>query len=65
MALEFLEDDDVIEISAVVGKDGAKPIPVRNFNNEHIIEYIRMIKAYERHTVEAAVNGDDYRQFVH
>lgn len=59
-ALEFLEDDDVIEISAVVGKDGAKPIPVRNFNNEHIIEYIRMIKAYERHTVEAAVNGDDY-----
>lgn len=59
-ALDFLADDDVVEISAYIGKDGAKPIPVRNFNNRHIIEYIRMIKAYERHTVEAAVNGDDY-----
>lgn len=56
-ALAFLRDTDVIEISAVIGKDGAKPIKAK-IDNEHIIEYIQAMKAYERHAVIAAINGD-------
>lgn len=56
-ALDFLADDDVIEISAIIGKDGAKPIKA-NVANQHVIEYIQMIKAYERHVVNAALSGD-------
>ncbi|MFU0826196.1 MAG: hypothetical protein ACFWTJ_01495 [Lachnoclostridium sp.] len=58
-ALEFMEDDDTVEISAVVGKNGATPIPVRNFKNRHVMELMRTVKAYERHTVLAALNGDE------
>lgn len=56
-ALDFLNDNDVIEISAVIGKDGAKPIKAK-INNQHVIEYIQMMKAYERHAVKAAISGD-------
>ncbi len=58
-ALEFMEDEDTVEIPAVIGRSGAKPIPVQNFNNQHVMELMRTVKAYERHTVMAAVNGDD------
>ena len=57
-ALPFLRDDDAVEIQAVIGKDGAKPIKAKHVDNEHIIEYIQMIKAYERHAVKAALTGD-------
>lgn len=57
-ALPFLRDDDAVEIQAVIGKDGAKPIKAKHVDNEHIIEYIQMIKAYERHAVKAAMTGD-------
>lgn len=56
-ALPFLADDDVIEIGAIIGKDGAKPIKA-DIKNQHVIEYIQMIKAYERHAVKAAITGD-------
>ncbi|MBM7566846.1 6-phospho-beta-glucosidase [Paenibacillus sacheonensis] len=58
-ALDFMEDSDAVEVCAVVGKDGAKPIKIENFDNQHIIDYMRMIKAYERETVEAAVTGSE------
>ncbi|WP_106767856.1 6-phospho-beta-glucosidase [Paenibacillus faecalis] len=58
-ALDFMKDTDAIEVCAVIGKDGAKPIPVPGFNNEHIIDYMRMVKAYERETVHAAVYGSE------
>ena len=57
-ALDFLRDDDAIEIQAVIGKDGAKPIKATHVNSEHMKEYIQMIKAYERHAVNAAITGD-------
>lgn len=57
-ALDFLRDDDAIEIQAVIGKDGAKPIKATHVNSEHIKEYIQMIKCYERHAVNAALTGD-------
>ncbi|SMF86949.1 6-phospho-beta-glucosidase [Paenibacillus uliginis N3/975] len=58
-ALDFMKDSDAVEMCAVIGKDGAKPIPVPDFNNEHIIDYMRMVKAYERETVTAAVSGSE------
>ena len=57
-ALDFLRDDDAVEIQAVIGKDGAKPIKATHVNSEHMKEYIQMIKAYERHAVNAALTGD-------
>jgi 6-phospho-beta-glucosidase len=58
-ALEFMLPDDSVEISAIVGKDGVKPIPIRGFKNQHVIELMQTVKAYERHTVLAAIHGDD------
>ncbi len=58
-ALEFMEDEDTVEIPAVIGRAGARPLPVRDFQNRHIIELMRTVKAYERHTVNAAVSGSD------
>ncbi len=57
--LDFLEDDDIIEAPCVIGKDGAKPIKVTDFHNKHIINLIRIVKAYEKYTVEAAVTGSE------
>ncbi len=57
--LDFLEDDDIIEAPCVIGKDGAKPIKVTDFHNKHIINLIRIVKAYEKYTVEAAVTGNE------
>ena len=59
-ALNFMADDDAVEICAIIGKDGAKPVKVNDLDNPHIIETMRMVKAYERHAVEAAIHGDDY-----
>ncbi len=58
-ALDFMEDSDAVEVCAVIGKNGATPIKVNDFNNQHIINYMRMVKAYERETVAAAVNGSE------
>lgn len=57
--LDFLDDDDVIEAPCIIGKDGAKPIKVENFDNRHIIGLVRVVKAYEKYTVEAAVTGNE------
>jgi len=58
-ALDFMEDTDAVEVGAIVGKDGAKPVRIEGFDNRHIIDYMRMIKAYERETVAAAVGGSE------
>lgn len=58
-ALEFMADDDSVEISAIAGKNGVSPIPVKNFKNHHVMELMQTVKAYERHTVLAAINGDE------
>jgi 6-phospho-beta-glucosidase len=58
-ALEFMSADDSVEIAAIVGRNGATPIPIRNFNNQHVMEIMKTVKAYERHTVQAAIYGDD------
>ncbi|MHA6481925.1 6-phospho-beta-glucosidase [Paenibacillus sp. strain BS8-2] len=58
-ALDFMENNDSVEVAAVIGKDGAKPLVIEGFDNRHIIDYMRMIKAYERETVAAAVQGSE------
>ncbi len=57
--LDFLDDDAIIEAPSVIGADGAKPVKVENFTNQHIIALMRVVKAYEKFTVEAATTGSD------
>ena len=54
-----MADDDIVEIAATCGKDGAKPIYVQPTDNRHIIGLMRIVKEYEKLTVDAAMNGDD------
>ncbi len=57
-AISFMDDSDAIEISARIDKNGAHPIKAK-FENEHIKEYMLMMKAYEKHAVKAALTGDE------
>jgi len=56
-AADWMEDNDVIEISASVGKDGAVPVPLKYPVSPHIKSMMRTLKTYERYTVEAAIHG--------
>lgn len=57
--LPFMDDDDVVEIAARIGADGAKPVPVSHTWNRHMEGLMKVVKEYEKYTVEAAMNGDD------
>lgn len=56
--LPYLEADEVAEIACRVGKDGARPVPVKAIGTRHMIDLIRTVKAYERLAVEAAITGE-------
>ncbi len=58
--LRFMADDDIVEIAAMVGKDGAKPVPIAGSfeHNRHVIGLMRIVKDYEKLTVEAGLHGD-------
>ncbi len=56
-ALPFLAADEVAEIACTVGKDGAKPLPIRAQGSRHVQNMIRTVKAYERMAVDAALTG--------
>lgn len=57
--LPFMKDDDVVEIAAVIGADGAVPVPVRPTWTRHMEALMTAVKAYEKYTVLAAMTGDD------
>ena len=57
-AIDFLDENDAVEVRAIIGKDGAKTLPVKGQVNDHIKEYIKQLKAYEKHAVKAAIYGD-------
>ncbi|MBO5797794.1 MAG: 6-phospho-beta-glucosidase [Clostridia bacterium] len=58
--LPFMAADDVVEIAAVVGKDGFTPVPVRpEACSRHMQAMMQTVKAYEKLTVQAALHGDD------
>jgi 6-phospho-beta-glucosidase len=56
--LPWMEQDDVVEVQTIVGRDAFNPIPVRGFDNMHIMALMRTIKAYEKHAARAALTGD-------
>jgi len=56
-ALSFMEDDDVVEIKCLVNRNGAAPVVVSKPQNPCIKGMMRAVKAYEKLTVSAAVNG--------
>ena len=56
-AMKILPDDAVIEVNAVIGKDGAKPLPVGEVPLL-AAGLIQSVKAYEKLAVEAAVKQD-------
>ena len=47
------------EIAAVIGKDGATPVPVDVPVNAHMQGLMRIVKTYEKYTVEAGMTGSD------
>ena len=53
-----MDDNDAVEVCAIIGKNGAEPIKT-NCHNEHIKEIMKMMKAYEKHAVKAALTGDE------
>ncbi|HZJ78431.1 MAG TPA: 6-phospho-beta-glucosidase [Clostridia bacterium] len=55
--LPFLEEDDIVEIAAVIGKDGATPVKVDEIKSDHIIGLMRVVKKYEKYAVVAGVTG--------
>jgi 6-phospho-beta-glucosidase len=56
-ALSFLEDSDVIEAKCTVNRKGVFPAAVKKPDNLYIIGLIQAVKAYEKLTVRAVVNG--------
>ena len=56
-ALSFMEDDDVIEIKSLVNCRGAVPVKMPDFDNPFIKGLMQAVKAYEKLTVRAAING--------
>jgi len=57
--LPFMQDNDVVEIAAVIGSDGAVPVKIGPHWNRHIISLMTSVKAYEKYTIEAALTGSD------
>ena len=58
-ALPFMEPNDIVEISAKIGSDGAAAYPISPFENTHIITMMRTVRVYEKLTVEAALTGSE------
>lgn len=55
--LDFMQADDVVEIAAAIGKNGAVPVRVEHGVNRHITGLMRIVKAYEKYTVQAGMTG--------
>lgn len=56
-AVPTFDDDVALEVSAIIGKNGAEPIP-QSAPEPAIRGLMQHVKAYESLTVEAAVTGD-------
>jgi 6-phospho-beta-glucosidase len=56
-AIPFMADDDVVETRAVIGASGTKTIPATVQGGEYIQGIMKAVKAYERLTVRAAIEG--------
>jgi len=56
-AVPFMDDDDVVEVLCSLGANGIEPKPVTVYN-EYVKGLMRAVKAYEKLTVRAAMEGD-------
>jgi 6-phospho-beta-glucosidase len=56
-ALPFMDNDDVVEVKCRVNRAGAAPLPVKKPDNPYITGMMQAVKAYEKLTVRAAING--------
>ncbi len=56
-AIPELPDDAVVEVPALVGRDGAQPLPVPALP-PHLAGLVAHVEAYERLAAEAARSGD-------
>ncbi|MCL1882911.1 MAG: 6-phospho-beta-glucosidase [Defluviitaleaceae bacterium] len=56
-AIPYMAKDDVVEARAIIGANGAEMLPVKSPGGEYIQGIMQTIKAYERLTVKAALNG--------
>ena len=56
-ALSFMGSDDVIECKCLVNRRGAAPVALKDFDQPYIKGLMQAVKAYEKLTVRAAVNG--------
>jgi 6-phospho-beta-glucosidase len=56
-ALSFMADDDVVEIKCLVNRKGLTPIAVNKPHHPYIVGMMQAVKAYEKLTVRAALNG--------
>jgi 6-phospho-beta-glucosidase len=56
--LPFLSEEACIEANCVIGRNGARPVPVTSDVSPAIRGLIQLVKAYEELTIQAAVNGD-------
>ncbi|MDR2589954.1 MAG: 6-phospho-beta-glucosidase [Oscillospiraceae bacterium] len=56
-AVPFMDKDDVVEVLCKLNRHGIEPQPITVYN-EYIIGLMRAVKAYEKLTVRAALEGD-------
>jgi 6-phospho-beta-glucosidase len=56
--LSFMEDSDVVEVKCLVNKNGAVPAAVIRPDNPYIVGLMQAVKAYEKLTVRAVINGN-------
>lgn len=54
-SIDGLNDDDVVEVTCRVGKDGPVPVKIGSVS-EHAMNLMNSVKLYERKTVEAFYN---------
>jgi 6-phospho-beta-glucosidase len=55
--LSFLENNDVAELKCLVNRKGATPAATVKPDNPYIIGLMQAVKAYEKLTVRAVING--------
>jgi len=56
-AIPYMADDDVVEVKCNLNKKGAAPAAISNCGNLYIKGTMQAVKAYEKLTVSAAING--------
>jgi len=57
-ALNFMDENDVVEVKCIVNKNGITPVKIEEFDNDLVIGLMKAVKAYEKFAVKAGLYGD-------